>query len=264
VTTTATTPAGTYPLVIKASNLHYTTTLGASLTVVAVPSFTMTAGPSSQTVVPGSSTSYSVTTTALNGFNGSVSLAVSGLPSGATGTFSPSAIAGAGSSTLTIATTTAATTGTKTLTITATSGAITRTATVALVINAPAAAVTYEAEATGNTRAGTVATGTCSGCSGGVRIRFIGGAANYLTINNISSTTATTHTLTIYPVVSGTRTLSISVNGGTAKSFTATGTSWTGPSAPITTTVTLKAGSNNIRFFNSTTNAPDLDRITVK
>ncbi|HWA83778.1 MAG TPA: protease pro-enzyme activation domain-containing protein, partial [Fimbriimonadaceae bacterium] len=45
------------------------------------PDFTISATPSSQTVVQGSGTSYTVNTSALNGFSGSVSLTISGLPS---------------------------------------------------------------------------------------------------------------------------------------------------------------------------------------
>jgi hypothetical protein len=257
---------GSYPVAIKASNPHYATTTNVTLTVTAPPpSFNLAATPASQTVVRGNSTSYTVTTTAVGAFTGNVTLAVSGLPTGATASFAPTSITGAGSSTLTITTTTSATTGSKTLTITGQSGTISRTATVTLVVNAPAAAVTYQAEATANTFSGTAAVGTCTGCSGGNRVRFIGNAAaNFLVINGVSSTVAGNRTLTIYPVVSGTRSFSISVNGGAAKTFSATGTSWTGPSAAITTTVTLKAGSNTIKFFNNTANAPDLDRITVQ
>ena len=50
--------------------------------------FTISASPSSNTVTAGNSTSYTVTTTALNGFTGAISLAVSGLPYGATASFS--------------------------------------------------------------------------------------------------------------------------------------------------------------------------------
>ncbi|HVH71392.1 MAG TPA: N,N-dimethylformamidase beta subunit family domain-containing protein, partial [Candidatus Dormibacteraeota bacterium] len=52
-------------------------------------SFTITASPSSQTVTPGGSTSYSVTINPTGGFGGQVNLSVSGVPSGATGSFAP-------------------------------------------------------------------------------------------------------------------------------------------------------------------------------
>ena len=53
------------------------------------PDYSLSASQASQTVIQGASTSYTVTVTPTGGFAGSVSLSVSGLPSGASGTFSP-------------------------------------------------------------------------------------------------------------------------------------------------------------------------------
>src|SRR6202035_4849903 len=72
------------------------------------------------------------------GFAGSVSFSVSGLPTGATGSFAPTSVTGTGSSTLTITTTGTTATGTYPLTVTATSGALTHTASTSLVITAVA------------------------------------------------------------------------------------------------------------------------------
>src|SRR5262249_50935812 len=55
----------------------------------ASPDFTVSATPGSQTVTAGGSTTYTTTATATNGYSGSVTWSVSGLPSGAGGTFSP-------------------------------------------------------------------------------------------------------------------------------------------------------------------------------
>lgn len=98
------------------------------------PDFSIAASPASQTVTRGSSTTYTVTVGALNGFTGTVSLSVSGLPSRATASFNPSSIAGSGSSTLTITTASKTPAGTKTLTITGTSGALSHATTVSLVV----------------------------------------------------------------------------------------------------------------------------------
>jgi hypothetical protein len=267
VTTSPTTPPGDYPLAIKAASALFSATTSVTLTVTPPPpTFVLGASPTSQTVVRGNATSYTVTATPAGGFTGTVALSVSGLPTGASGTFAPTSIAGgAGSSVLTVTTTTSATTGSKTFTITGTSGTLTRTTTATLVVNTPPAPVTYEAEASGNTLSGGVATGACSGCSGGTKVRFIGSApTKFLVINNIASTAAGTRTLKIYPVVSGTRAFSISVNGGPPSAFSSTGTTWTAPAAAITTTITVNAGANTIKFFNDTANAPDLDRITVQ
>jgi hypothetical protein len=123
----------------------------------------------------------------------------------------------------------------------------------------------YEAEAAGNTFSGAVKPGACTGCSGGEKVRFIGdGASNFLVINNINVSTAGNYTLTIYYVVSGTRSFSISVNGGAAISFTVSGTTWEAPGAPVAVTIPLNAGSNSIKFFNNSAFAPDIDRITIQ
>jgi alpha-galactosidase len=123
--------------------------------------------------------------------------------------------------------------------------------------------VTIEAEAAGNTLAGAAAVATCSTCSGGAKVRFIGNsAANYETVDNVTVSAAGSHSLTITYELSGTRTLFVSVNGGAAGQLSLTGTSWSAP-ASVTTTVTLNAGTNTIRFFNDTGYAPDLDKISI-
>ncbi|MBZ5660224.1 MAG: choice-of-anchor D domain-containing protein [Acidobacteriia bacterium] len=138
VTTSPTTPTGTYPVTITgiSGNLVHSATV--NLVVSSLPNFTLSLSPALRTVIQGSGTTYTSTVTALGGFTGSVALAVSGLPTGANGTFVPTSVTGSGSSTLTI--TTAATTpaGTYTLTVTGTSGALVHTATTTFVVNPPA------------------------------------------------------------------------------------------------------------------------------
>jgi len=73
-----------------------------------VPAYTLSASPSTQTVSPGSPAAYKITQAILGGYSGKVSYsttACSGLPTGATCSFSSSSITGAGTTTLTIATT---------------------------------------------------------------------------------------------------------------------------------------------------------------
>lgn len=100
------------------------------------PDFTLTLTPDTQAVTAGQSVSYTVTTTAANGFAGTVNLSVSGLPSGATGAFNPATLTGTGSATLTISTTTGATTGSSTVAVSGTSGALAHSANATLVVNA--------------------------------------------------------------------------------------------------------------------------------
>jgi len=103
------------------------------------PNFNVTATPSSQTVTPGGSTSYTATVTPTNGFVGSVTMTVSGLPSGANGTFTPNPVvitSGAQSTTLNVTTSNSTPGGTYTLTITGTSGVLVNSTTVSLVVAA--------------------------------------------------------------------------------------------------------------------------------
>ena len=124
-------------------------------------------------------------------------------------------------------------------------------------------AVSLEAEAPGNTLAGAAATATCSTCSGGAKVRFIGnGAANYETINNVTVGAAGNRQLTITYEVDGARTFDVSVNGGAAIAVPVTGTSWSTP-ARTTVTVALAAGANSLTFSNPSAYAPDLDQISV-
>ena len=58
------------------------------------PDFAMSSTPGSRTVTQGGGTTYTVTTTALNGFADTVDLAVTGLPANATATFTPASIVG--------------------------------------------------------------------------------------------------------------------------------------------------------------------------
>jgi len=115
---------------------QWTTQNFAVSTVPPVPDFNLAVSPSSQSVAQGSGTSYTVNIAALNGFSGSVSFSVTGLPAGATGTFSPNPAPGT-SSTLTVSSAASTPTGSYPLTITGTSGSLTHTATATLVVKIP-------------------------------------------------------------------------------------------------------------------------------
>ena len=95
--------------------------------------FSLSASPSSRTVTRGSSTTYTATITRQPGFTGQVGFTVAGLPSGASGTFSPKTVSNPGTlSTLRITTSSRTQTGTYTVTITGTSGSLIHSATVTL------------------------------------------------------------------------------------------------------------------------------------
>jgi PKD domain/Domain of unknown function (DUF1929) len=105
-----------------------------NITVNPAPDFDMSATPSSQIVVQTTSTSYSVTVSSLNGFSGTVSLSVSGLPSDATASFSNPLVTGSGSSTLTVTPAMTTPPGTYTLTITGASGGLSHSVNVTLMV----------------------------------------------------------------------------------------------------------------------------------
>jgi len=121
-------------------------------------------------------------------------------------------------------------------------------------------ATSYEAEQ--GTLSGSAVAASCSTCSGGQKVRFIGnGTANHVTIA-VTVATAGDYQLTLHATVGGTRSFFVSVNGGAAVEIPMTGPDFTTVvTAPVT--LTLSAGSNSVRFFNNGANAPDLDRITV-
>jgi hypothetical protein len=89
-----------------------------TITVNPAPDFSISASPSSQSVLQGTNASYSVSISGLNGFADTVNLSVSGLPSGATASFSPASVTGSGASTLTVVTPASTPTGSFPLTIT--------------------------------------------------------------------------------------------------------------------------------------------------
>jgi subtilase family serine protease len=127
-------PGGTYPLTIKgvSAGLSNTTTIG--LTVV-VPSFSLSSSPSSLTIARTSNGSSIISVAGLNGFSGSVSFAVLGLPTGLTPVFSPSSTTAKTSLTFNASST--VTPGTYTALVIGASGAFTSATTIGLTITAP-------------------------------------------------------------------------------------------------------------------------------
>jgi len=106
-----------------------------TVTVTGPPDFTLTATPSLQSVAQGGTTSYTTQVAGTNNFSATVSLNVSGLPTGATASFNPTTITNSGSSTLRVTTSASTPTGVFTLTITASGSGITHTDTVALIVS---------------------------------------------------------------------------------------------------------------------------------
>jgi uncharacterized membrane protein len=137
VTTSTTTPVGSYAATITGvgGGLTHSTSVTLVVQAPATSGYSLSASPSSRSVVHGARTTYTVTITRTGGFTGAIAMSVSGLPGGAAASFNPASTTGT-SSTMTVTTSTTTRTGTYTLTITGVSGTMTRTFTVSLVITA--------------------------------------------------------------------------------------------------------------------------------
>jgi kumamolisin len=135
-TVAATAATGTSTITITGTSGTTTETTTVSLTVSAPNSgsFALSVSPSSGYLAQGQSGYAVVTTTVSGGFSGAIALSASGLPSGVTGSFSPSSIAapGSGTSDFNLVVARTAKTGTYTITIKGTSGTKTATTTLSL------------------------------------------------------------------------------------------------------------------------------------
>src|SRR5262249_46205802 len=122
------------------------------------PDFSISAAPTSLTLIPGGAASSTVNVTAVNGFTGAVNLALSGCPSGVTCSIS-SPVNQTATTTPNVPTPAAAATGNFTLTITGTLNAVMHTGTVALTINAPGTLTNVALPANGGTVVASSGTG---------------------------------------------------------------------------------------------------------
>lgn len=137
VATSPSTPVGTYQLTVGATSPidHRNATVTLVVTPSPAADFGISVTPQAAGVPAGGSATFTVSTTAQNGFSGVVALTAIGLPSGATATFTPSSITGAGTSMLVIATSTSTPVASSTITIQGTSGALSRSAQLTLTVN---------------------------------------------------------------------------------------------------------------------------------
>ena len=139
VTASTSTPPGTYTITITGTSgsSSHTTTVSLTVNAAATPNFSLSASPTSVTVIQGNSGTSTITVTPQNGFTGTVNFnPPSGAPSGATGSLNPTSVtSGSGSSTLTITTSTSTAPGTYTITVTGVSGSLSHTTTVILTVN---------------------------------------------------------------------------------------------------------------------------------
>lgn len=121
VVTSAGTPPGAFNIWITAVAGMFVRSALASVSVQPSGSFVLAASPNPQVLVPGASNAIGVSIIRAPGFGSTVALSVSGLPSGVTGTFSPSSTTG-NISILTLTATNAVALGSFSITITGRSG----------------------------------------------------------------------------------------------------------------------------------------------
>ena len=140
ITVGSSTPTGTYPITVTGDGggIQHSTTV--TLTVTAAADYTISASPSSLTILQGNQGNSTITTVISGGFNSSISLSYSGAPSGTNVTFAPNPIAapGAGTSTMTISVGNSTPTGTYPITVTGNGGGIQHSVTVTLTVIAAA------------------------------------------------------------------------------------------------------------------------------
>jgi hypothetical protein len=211
--------------------------------------FSISASPASVSATQGFATTTTVSTTVSGGFNSSVALSASGVPSGASASFSPTSIAapGSGSSTLTLSAGTAAT-GTYTLTVTGTGGGKTHTTTVSFTVTSASSpdfslsvSPTSVSAATGANATATVSTTVSGGFNSAVSLSASGvptGASASFSPASIAAPGSGSSTLTIATgtAAAGTYNLTITGTGG-GKTHT----------APLTLTITAGGGSQFLK-----------------
>ncbi|MBA2395903.1 MAG: alpha-galactosidase [Ktedonobacteraceae bacterium] len=121
----------------------------------------------------------------------------------------------------------------------------------------------YEAEAAA--LAGGAKVATCSNCSGGKDVGYIGKGGT-LQFNNVNVSKAGSYVLNVSFVDGDAgRITNISVNGGAATPLIFTGTAdvnWNKVQV-LKIIVSLNAGNNTLLFSNASAYGPDIDRITV-
>ena len=138
LSTTASTPTGTYTLTVTGTGGGVTKTTSFSLTVTPASTafdFSLTNG-GSKSVTQGASVSNTLSATLVSGTAQSVAFSASGLPTGASAVFSPTACTPTCATGLSLSTTASTPTGTYTLTVTGTGGGVTKTTSFGLTVTA--------------------------------------------------------------------------------------------------------------------------------
>ncbi|MEE9416853.1 MAG: S8 family serine peptidase, partial [Acidimicrobiales bacterium] len=136
ITTSASTPKDTFELIVTGQSGSETSS-SSILLEVATPDFALDVVSDYRKIAPGGSTVYTVHVDGIGGFDNPVGLQITGLPNGATASFTPSSVIPETSASLTVNTTTSTIDGTYTATIRGQSGGAVRTTTIVLEVRTP-------------------------------------------------------------------------------------------------------------------------------
>src|SRR5713226_1539383 len=248
---TGTAAIGTSTVTVTGTSGSLTSTATITLTVNPAGDYTLSTSPSSLSVVQGTNGASTITVTPLNGFNSSVSLSASGLPSGVTASFNPSSTAGTSSLTLSASSTAAL--GTYGVTVTGVSGSLSHSTTLSLTVNPPAnfavsASPNSVTIAQGTSGASTITVTPQNGFNSSVSLSA-SGLPSGVTASFNPSSTASTSTLTL-----------------TANSTAATGTvtvTVTGSSGSLTKTTTISLTVQSVPTLPSVWTDGDIGSVGV-
>jgi hypothetical protein len=233
VATASNTPAGTYTVTVNGvdtvnSALTHTTTFAVT---VSAADFSISANPTSFSLLQGASGTSTVSLASISGFNSPVALSVgSTCPAGAICSFSTSSVTPTGSSVLTVAPSTSTPPGTYTVVVTGTGGTRTHSANVSVTV---AAGFTLSAPSSLAVSRGAI--GTAS-----VAVGVVGTSSTSVTLSVAGVPNAVTATFAPNPVTSGNSSvLTVNAKQGAKKgTYTLTVTGTNGVSTQ-TTTMTL-------------------------
>jgi subtilase family serine protease len=208
--------------------------------------FSLSASPTSVSVVQGSAGTSTITSSVTGGFSSSISLSASGQPAGVTVGFNPTSIAGAGTSTMTMTVAASTATGTYNITVTGTSGSTTETTSVSLTVTATqspnftiSASPTSVSVVQGGNGTSTITTAVSGGFNSAIALSASGQPSGVTVAFNPTSIAAPG---------SGTSTMTMTVASTTATgaySITVTGTGGgTTHTASVSLTVTAQSTGN--------------------
>ncbi len=195
LTVASTTALGQYPLTIVGTSGGQTSTTSITL-LIAAPSFTISPNRNNLFLGQGTTSNIDIDVNSTTGFNGSISFSISGLPSGITAAFAPSAYA----YTLTLTLSSSVSPGQYALTITGTSGALTATTTLYIGVYAPTFTLSVPGigfeVGQGSSATGTVTVNPQNGFTSAVNLT-VSGLPNGATASFSPNPTAGSSTMTV-------------------------------------------------------------------